>query len=193
MSAIAIAAGLAVALAIYVLSYKDGVVGMRLILIGIGVAAMLHSVTAYVLSEAAEWDLVEASRWLTGSLNGSRWRDAVPVIGGHGRVGADPADPVAQSVDDANSAMTPRAGSGCGSGAPAFVVIVAAVGADLLRDRGGRTDRLRGVPLWADRRPRSSARSASLSIPAALVGALLVLTADLSASTCSRCGSRWAW
>ena len=37
---------------IYLLSFKDGVAGTRLILIGIGIAAMLNSVTAYVLSEA---------------------------------------------------------------------------------------------------------------------------------------------
>ena len=44
---------LGVALLIYLLSFKGGVAGTRLILIGIGIAAMLESVTAYVLSRAA--------------------------------------------------------------------------------------------------------------------------------------------
>ena len=50
-----------------------GFVGTRLILIGIGVAAMLDSVVAYVLSRAAAWDLQTAMQWLTGSLNGATW------------------------------------------------------------------------------------------------------------------------
>ena len=79
MSLLAITAALATAAVIYVLSFKDGVVGTRLILIGIGVAAMLDSVVAYVIVRAAGWDLQTAMRWLTGSLNGapgiscSRW------------------------------------------------------------------------------------------------------------------------
>ena len=36
------------------LSFADGVVGTRLILIGIGIAAMLDSVVAYVIVRAAE-------------------------------------------------------------------------------------------------------------------------------------------
>ena len=44
---------LGVALLVYLLSFKDGVAGTRLILIGIGIAAMLESITAYILSQAA--------------------------------------------------------------------------------------------------------------------------------------------
>ena len=62
------------------LSYRGGVAGTRLILIGIGVAAMLDSLTAYVLSGAAQWDLQEATRWLTGSLNGASWPQVLPVL-----------------------------------------------------------------------------------------------------------------
>src|SRR5690606_9493520 len=70
VSVVAIIAGLAVALLIYGLSYGGGVAGTRLILIGIGIAAMLDSVTSYLLSTAAPWDLQETMRWLTGSLDG---------------------------------------------------------------------------------------------------------------------------
>ncbi|MET1051187.1 MAG: iron chelate uptake ABC transporter family permease subunit, partial [Mycetocola sp.] len=80
VSAFAIVVGLAVALVIYGLSFKGGVVGTRLILIGIGIAAMLNSVTAYVLSQAADWDLQAAERWLTGSLNGTSWSQVAPVL-----------------------------------------------------------------------------------------------------------------
>ncbi|MET8862053.1 iron ABC transporter permease [Nonomuraea sp. NPDC004580] len=80
VSAIAIVAALAVALLVYTLAFRDGVAGTRLILIGIGVAAILDSVTSYVLSRAAEWDLQEAMRWLTGSLNGAGWEQVRPAL-----------------------------------------------------------------------------------------------------------------
>ena len=79
VSAFAIAAGLGVALLIYVLSFRDGVAGTRLVLIGIGMAAMLNSATSYILDQAGQWDLQAATRWLNGSLNGVSWDEAVPV------------------------------------------------------------------------------------------------------------------
>ena len=178
VSVIAIAAGLAVALAIYLLSFKDGVVGMRLILIGIGVAAMLHSVTAYVLSEAAEWDLIEASRWLTGSLNGSRWRDALPVIAAMVvlvpiLLSQSRSLSMTQLGDDAAGGLGVRVGR------TRFVVIVAAVG--LISFATAAAGPIAFVAfLSGPIAARLVGASASLAIPAALVGALLVLTADLA-------------
>ncbi|MFI0472507.1 FecCD family ABC transporter permease [Halomonas sp. HMF6819] len=77
----AVAAGLGVALLIYLLSWRDGVTGARLILIGIGLAAMLQSVTAYLLMQAPSWSLQEALRWITGSVNGVRLEQALPLAG----------------------------------------------------------------------------------------------------------------
>ena len=48
-----IVAGLAVAAAIYLLSFRGGVAGTRLILIGIGMAAVLDALTNYVLQLTA--------------------------------------------------------------------------------------------------------------------------------------------
>lgn len=79
VSILAIVAGLAVAFVIYLLSYRSGVAGTRLILIGIGLAAMLDALTNYVLQRAAQWELESAMRWLTGSLNGASWTDVLPV------------------------------------------------------------------------------------------------------------------
>src|SRR5690625_7437476 len=53
----------------------------RLILVGIGVAAILQSVTDWVLSTAGQWDLQEALRWLTGSFNNSSWVQVRLVLG----------------------------------------------------------------------------------------------------------------
>ncbi|WP_430784071.1 FecCD family ABC transporter permease [Actinoplanes sp. G11-F43] len=80
VSTFAITAALGVAVIIYVLSFKDGVAGTRLVLIGIGIAAMLNSATSYILNQAGQWDLQAATRWLNGSLNGSTWDEVVPVL-----------------------------------------------------------------------------------------------------------------
>lgn len=80
VSVFAIVVGVAVALAIYALAYRGGVVGTRLVLIGIGIAATLDAVTSYILKTAPQWELQEAMRWLTGSLNGASWDQVGPVL-----------------------------------------------------------------------------------------------------------------
>ena len=79
VSVFAIVVGIAVALLIYVLAYRGGVVGTRLVLIGIGIAATLDAVTNYILKSAPQWELQEAMRWITGSLNGASW-DSVGLV-----------------------------------------------------------------------------------------------------------------
>ncbi|SHE93426.1 iron complex transport system permease protein [Loktanella atrilutea] len=80
ISVLAIVGGLGTALLIHALAWRDGLSGARLILIGIGIAAMLNSVTAYVLLQAPAWSLQEALRWLTGSVNGARLGQALPLL-----------------------------------------------------------------------------------------------------------------
>lgn len=73
-------ASLAIAILIYLLSIKSGFTGTRMILIGIGCAAIMQAWTAYVLSHAAAWDLPTATRWITGSLNTMTWERGMPTI-----------------------------------------------------------------------------------------------------------------
>ncbi|MBU2360184.1 MAG: iron ABC transporter permease [Alphaproteobacteria bacterium] len=80
VSVLSIAGGLGTALLIYTLAWRDGLAGARLILIGIGISAMLSSVTACVLLQAPAFRLQEALRWLTGSVNGVQLGQAVPLI-----------------------------------------------------------------------------------------------------------------
>ncbi|MEM8925007.1 MAG: iron chelate uptake ABC transporter family permease subunit [Actinomycetota bacterium] len=76
----AVVGGLVTAAVIYVLAYVDGMVGTRLILMGIAISAMLQAFISYLIVRAAQWDLQVAMRWLTGSLNASRWEATVPVV-----------------------------------------------------------------------------------------------------------------
>lgn len=80
VSVFAVAAGLGVALLVYGLSFRNGVAGTRLILVGIGVSAMLESFIAYILSIAPAWNLQEAMRWLTGSVNGAQLGQSLPLL-----------------------------------------------------------------------------------------------------------------
>lgn len=177
VSIFAIVAGLGVALLIYLLSFRKGVLGTRLILIGIGVSAMLESVTSYVLSKAPRWELQEAMRWLTGSLNGSSWQDVLPVlialavIGpvllGQSRnlaqlqLGDDTASALGVPVERTRlvlivSAVVLIAFATAAAGPIAFVAFLSGpIAARIVGPRG------------------------SMLVPAALVGALLVQVADL--------------
>lgn len=176
VSIFAIVSGLVVALVVYVLSFKDGVVGTRLILIGIGIAAMLDSVTAYILSRAAQWDLQEATRWLTGSINGTTWSAVVPVLIalvvlspillGQSRNLA-----VTQLGDDMAPALGVRVGR------TRLIVIVTAVG--LIAFATAAAGPIAFVAfLSGPIAARIVGDAGSLLIPSALVGALLVLVAD---------------
>jgi iron complex transport system permease protein len=72
VSAAAVIAGLLVTALIYLLSRGGSFSGGRLILIGLGVQAMLNAVISYLLLRASQYDVPGALRWLSGSLNGMR-------------------------------------------------------------------------------------------------------------------------
>jgi iron complex transport system permease protein len=177
VSAFAIGCALATALLIYLLSFKDGVVGTRLILVGIGIAAMLDSVVAYVIVRAAVWDLQVAMRWLTGNLNATTWDRvlplllamavAAPVLLSQARhlealqLGDDTAAALGTRVERTRlvcivAAVTLIAFATAAAGPIAFVAFLSGPIAARLVRAGG-----------------------SLMVPAALTGAALVLAADL--------------
>ena len=190
VSIFAIVAGLAVALLIYSLSYRGGVAGTRLILIGIGIAAMLDSVTSYLLSTAATWDLQETMRWLTGSLNGATWGATVPVVVALAVLG-----PVLlvqirnlsmiQLGDDAAQALGVRVER------TRLIAIVSAVG--LIAFATAATGPIAFVAFLAGPiAARIVGRGTSLFVPAALVGACSCWSRISSASTPSARATRWA-
>ncbi|MFB8107024.1 FecCD family ABC transporter permease [Streptomyces sp. NPDC056007] len=178
VSALAIAAGLGVALLVYSLAFRGGVVGTRLILIGIGISAMLDSVTSYVLSQAAEWDLQEAMRWLTGSLNGATWDQVVPVLAAAAvltplLLGQARSLSAMQLGDDTASALGVRVER------TRITVIVAAVG--LIAFATAAAGPIAFVAfLSGPIAARIVGAGGSLLVPAGLVGSLLVLVADFT-------------
>lgn len=79
-SLFSIAVSLVVAAAIFAIAFRGGFSSGRFILVGIGVAAILHSVVTYVLSKANSWDLGTVARWLSGSINDTTWQVVVPTV-----------------------------------------------------------------------------------------------------------------
>ncbi|MFG3603235.1 FecCD family ABC transporter permease [Micromonospora chersina] len=77
----AAAGGLATGLLLYALAGRHGVGGHRLVLIGIGVTAILTGVNGWLLTRAPLMDAARAALWLTGSLDGRGWANALPVLG----------------------------------------------------------------------------------------------------------------
>ncbi len=71
--------GLASATLLYVLSWRRGIDGGRLVLIGIGIGAALSAITSWLLVRARVEDAASASIWLTGSLTARGWEHAVPL------------------------------------------------------------------------------------------------------------------
>ena len=76
----ALAGALVTAFGIYLLAWRGGVSPYRLVLVGIGMAALLASITQYLLTRAEIFEAQRAVVWLTGSLNGRGW-EHVRTIG----------------------------------------------------------------------------------------------------------------
>ncbi|WP_188192038.1 FecCD family ABC transporter permease [Nonomuraea sp. SYSU D8015] len=68
VSALALGGAVVAALLMYVLAWRDGVAGYRFILIGIGVALFFDGLIGYMLTKAQLSDARQAMHWLTGSV-----------------------------------------------------------------------------------------------------------------------------
>ena len=66
----ALLGGIVTALVVYLLAWRGGVQGFRLIIVGIGVSAMLTSLNTYLLIRADLQVAMAAAIWGAGSLNG---------------------------------------------------------------------------------------------------------------------------
>ncbi|MFF5446520.1 FecCD family ABC transporter permease [Streptomyces sp. NPDC012888] len=75
----ALVGGLVTGAAIYLLAYKRGINGYRLVLVGIGASAMLIAVIQYLLTKSELVDATRAMIWLTGSLGGRDWAQVGPL------------------------------------------------------------------------------------------------------------------
>lgn len=86
--AAAMTAGLLTGVLIYLLAWRRGIEGFRLVLIGVAVNGIMLALTNWMLVIGEIWDAQEATVWLNGSLNGRDWGDALPAALALGAIGA---------------------------------------------------------------------------------------------------------
>lgn len=176
-SVFALAGALATAGAIFLLSNRGGFAGTRFILIGIGLASMLQSITSYMLARAAEWDIQRAMQWLTGSLSGAGWEQLLPLA-----LAMAALLPVlllgARSLELLRFGSDAATALGVPVGRARLVLIVAAVA--LLAFATAGSGPIMFVAFMAGPiAARLVGPGSSTLVPAGLTGALLVLLADL--------------
>ncbi len=163
--------------AIYLLAYKRGVTGYRLVLVGIGVTAVLTSVTQYLLTRAEIYEAQRAVVWLTGSLNARGWEHVRPIA-----IALAALVPVALVLARQLRALELGDDTARGLGArvePARGALLL-VGVALAAVGTASAGPVGFVALVAPQIARRLVGDRSLALlPAAACGALLVVTADL--------------
>ncbi|MGG2197929.1 FecCD family ABC transporter permease [Paenibacillus validus] len=80
LPAAAIIGAILVSLLIYLLAWKGGVTAIRLVLIGIGIAAAMNAATTLTLVMSSSFTAGKAYVWLTGSVYGASWQGVYTVL-----------------------------------------------------------------------------------------------------------------
>ncbi|MFE3458302.1 FecCD family ABC transporter permease [Nocardiopsis aegyptia] len=170
---------LAAAAAIYLLAWRHGVAGYRLLLIGIGVAALSTSVVSWVLTQSDVRDARVALTWITGSLARADWPTLNPLLGCFAVL-------VAALVLLGGRLRSLELGddSAISLGVPAertrLWLLLTSVG--LAASAVAVTGPVAFVALVSAPIARRTVRSGRLALlPAALIGALIMLASDLLA------------
>lgn len=181
LAAGSLAGGLAAAAAVYALSLRSGLSGLRLVVIGIAVNAMLTAVNSWIVLRTQLDVAIAATAWSAGSLNGLDWDEvrlpflilavlallvaALSHAMGQAALGDDVAATTAVALNRYRLLIV-LAGVGCTAtvtSATGPIVFVALAAPQIGRRLAGAA----GTP----------------ALPAALTGALLLLAADLAAQT----------
>ena len=171
--------GILTAAAVYLLSWKRGVQGFRLIIVGIAISSMLAAVNTWLILRASLDDALIAAVWGAGSLNGLGLDKLWPVLSiaavlvplvliqapnlRHMELGDDTAKALGVPENRARLVMVVL-------GVALTALVTAAAGP------------IAFVSLVAPQLARRLTRSAGVSLlPSAAAGALLLATADFAA------------
>lgn len=181
LSTAALAGGLGTGVLVYVLSWHRGIDGLRLILIGISVTAVMQAITTWLLSTADIRDVARAQAWLVGSLDNRSW-DEVRTAFWCTLVLLAVVACVAFQFKPMHLGDDVAAGLGVRFAAVRAVLLLCAV---LLA--GAAVSAAGPVPFVALLAPQAAMRLAGSSTPPAaasgLLGALLLIGSDLVART----------
>lgn len=177
----ALVGGVATALVVYLLSVargsgRRGVQGFRLIIIGIGVAAMLSAFNTWMILRVEVEDAMRVAIWGAGSLNGVTWEQlaptsviAVAIVLGTAVLASRMH--VMELGDDSAAALGIRT-----EATRLSLIIVGIATVALVSATAGP---ISFVALAAPQIARRLARSAGIAlVPAAATGSLLLLASD---------------
>ncbi|MFJ4467530.1 FecCD family ABC transporter permease [Streptomyces sp. NPDC089424] len=172
----ALLGGMATAVGVYVLAYRRGVQGFRLIVVGIGVSAMLESLNTWLILKADLDQAMSAAAWGAGSLNGVSWNQV--VIGGACiTVLLLLAGMLSQPLRQLQLGDDVAAAQGVRVSAARLGLIL--VGVALTATVTSVSGPIAFISLVAPQIARRLARTAGITLaPAAFVGALLCLASD---------------
>jgi iron complex transport system permease protein len=69
-----------VSLLVYFLAWKNGVSPIRLVLIGIGISALMQSLTTLMMLMGPIYRASQANIWITGTVYGSNWSNVAIIV-----------------------------------------------------------------------------------------------------------------
>ncbi|MET9667816.1 iron ABC transporter permease [Streptomyces sp. NPDC006475] len=176
---LSVAGGVAAAALVYAFAWRGGLHATRFVLIGIGFAIALRSVTTLFLTKGDVLVAQQAQIWMTGSLGGRGWEEAaplgwlllalVPAI-----LWAARAQRTVSLDDDTATALGVRLGR-----IRLGLVLLGVVLASVATGAAGPVD---FVALLAPQIARRMTRTAQIPLlSSALMGAVIVVLADLLA------------
>ncbi len=175
----AVVGGLVAALVVYLLSWRHGVAGFRLVLVGIGVGATLHAANALLVVEAPLDRAQSAAQWQAGSLNGVTWAQLAWLA-----VALAMLVPVAAAVSRGLSVLPlgDDLARSLGTRVQGARLVAVLVGVALVALATAVTGPIAFVALAAPHLVRRLTRNAGVALTGgALLGALLVLVSDVAA------------
>jgi iron complex transport system permease protein len=179
VSAGAVGGGLLTGLGVYALSWRGGVQGYRLVLVGIGGSAVLAAVNSYLLVKANFVDAARAVIWISGSLDGRDWAQVRPLLGACAVL-----MPVLllQARDLRITEMGDDAARALGVRVERVRLVTVLAAVLLTAAATAAAGPIAFVALTAPQLARRLTRTPGVSlIPSALMGAVLLVLADLAA------------
>ncbi len=175
----AIGGGFVAAIVVFLLAWKRGVKAYRLVLVGIGCGFAIDAAIDYLITRARITDVQRAAVWMTGSLNGRSW-DQVRLVGLTLLILGPLAILMQRSLDRLELGDDCAAALGLGVSRSKLALVV--IGVALAALGVAAAGPIVFVAFVAGPIARRLVHSPGACIvPAAFVGALVVVVADLAA------------
>jgi iron complex transport system permease protein len=175
----ALIGGLATAAAVYLLTYRQGIDGFRLIVVGVAIAAMLSAANVWMIRKAELQVAMSAAMWAAGSLNGMGFDRLWPVA-----VALLVLAPAALSLSRPlrQLELGDDAATASGVSPDSVRLLLAMIGVALIALVTAAAGPITFIALAAPQLVRRLTRSAGIALlPAALMGGLLLIASDWAA------------